>query len=88
MRKRKITRRIKYYQLQLILADTENESFVTKEITFPKVCDEDNLFKKVSDIYSGSPYTLIKIKEVNCREDLYEMEESLFLKHATLKNND
>ena len=85
MRQRKITRRIKYYQLQVILADTENESFVTKEITYPKVCQEEALFKKVSVIYSGTPYRLIKIKEVNCREDLYEMEESLFLKHATLK---
>ena len=85
MRKRKITRRIKYYQLQVILADTENESLVTKEITFPKVCKEENLFKYVSDNYSGSTYRLIKIKEVNTREDLYEMEETLFLKNATLK---
>lgn len=85
MRKRKITRRIKYYQLQVILADTENVSFVTKEINFPKVCKEEALFKKVSDKYSGTPYRLINIKEVICREDLYEMDESLFLKHATLK---
>lgn len=89
MKTRMVTRTIKTTTVSVLVADIENETTLTEDVTISQqYADEKKLFKAVNKYYDSIPNKrLIKIKASFVNETIYGMTENDFIRYATDMGN-
>ena len=89
MKTRMVTRTIKTTTVSVLVADIENETTLTEDVTISQqYADENKLFKAVNKYYDSIPNKRpIKIKASSVNETIYGMSENDFIRYATDMGN-
>lgn len=83
MRTPMVTRTVKSTIALLLLADTEANALVQKNVIVPRTySDEKSLTKAVKKALDGEPLTFVKVISTTEQEALYGMTEQKFIEQA------